>query len=173
MTDPDVWTLVLARHARARGEAATDAARELSQEGQADASAMGRWLAQAGHQFGVVVSSSATRTRQTWSSIQASGVTAEKVRFDERVYAADPALLLDVLAEIPDQVRNVLVIGHAPTIPELADLLADPAASDTVALEMLRSSFPSGCLAVLTVKEPWSALAPDSAVLVEVTTPRR
>ena len=172
MTDPDVWTLVLARHARARGDAATDATRELSLEGHTDAAAMGRWLARAGHEFGLVVSSSATRTRQTWGGIQTSGVEAGQVRFDERVYAADPALLLDVLAEIPDQVRNVLVIGHAPTIPELAELLADPAASDTAALETLRSSFPSGCMAVLTVKEPWSALTPDSAVLVEVTTPR-
>lgn len=172
MTDTNIRTLVLARHARAEGDAATDAVRELSAQGHADAAAMGRWLAQAGHSFGVVLSSTSTRTRQTWSDIQASGVAADKVRFDERIYDGDPAQLLDVLAEIPERVHNLLVVGHAPTIPELADLLADPEVSDKPAVEALRSSFPSGCLAVLTLQEPWAELAPASATLLEVTTPR-
>ena len=172
MPEANVRTLVLARHARAENDAASDVVRQLSAQGHADAAAMGRWLTQAGYTFGVVVSSPSIRTRQTWSDIQASGVAADKVRFDERIYDADPALLLDVLAEVPERARSLLVIGHAPTIPELADLLADPAASDEAALEALRSSFPSGCLAVLTVAEPWAELAPGSASLREVTTPR-
>lgn len=170
--DGGLRTLVLARHARARSDGVTDSVRELSTQGHADATAMGRWLAEAGHDFDAVVSSSSTRTRQTWSDIQSSGVRATEVHVDERVYQADSALLLDILAQTPDGLRNVLVIGHAPTIPELADLLADPGASNAAALEALRASFPSGCLAVLTLKEPWSALAPHSAVLVEVATPR-
>lgn len=172
MTDTTRRTLVLARHARAEGEGATDAVRELSAEGHADASAIGRWLAQAGHDFGAVVSSPSTRTRQTWSDIQTAGVTADKVRFDERVYDGEAVLLLDVLAEIPERVRKLLVIGHAPAIPELADLLADPEASDAAALGSLRSSFPSGCLAVLTLAEPWAELGPGSARLLEVAIPR-
>jgi len=172
VTDTPARTLVLARHARAKNDGASDAVRELSSEGYADAGAMGRWLAQAGHRFGAVVCSTSTRTRQTWSEIQANGVSADKVRFDERVYDGDPAVLLDVLAEVPDRVRTLLVIGHAPTIPELADLLADPGASDTAAVIALRSSFPSGCLAVLTLQETWAELAPGSATLTEVTTPR-
>ena len=172
MSDTSLRTLVLARHARAEKEGATDAARELSAQGHADSGAMGRLLLRAGYRFGAVVSSPARRTRQTWSGIQATGITADKVRFDRRVYDGDPAALLDVLAEIPERVRSLLVIGHAPTIPELADLLADPEASDAAALEKLRSSFPSGCLAVLTLEEPWAALAPGIATLSEVTTPR-
>ncbi|MDQ4039581.1 MAG: histidine phosphatase family protein [Actinomycetota bacterium] len=172
MTDTHVRTLVLARHARAESHAASDVVRELSVEGHADAAAIGRWLAQAGQNFGAVVSSPSTRTRQTWSEIQAAGVTADNVRFDERVYAGEAALLLDVLAEIPERVRKVLVIGHAPAIPELADLLADPAGSDASTLGRLRSSFPSGCLAVLRVGEPWAELTPGSARLLELATPR-
>lgn len=172
MTETTHRTLVLARHARAKSDAACDAARELSDEGHADAAAMGRWLAAAEHNFGAVVSSTSTRTRQTWSDIQACGVTAEKVRFDERVYSGDPALLLDVLADIPERVHSLLVIGHAPTIPELADLLADPETSDKAAVGALRSAFPSGCLAVLTVDVPWAALEPACATLTQVTTPR-
>jgi len=165
-------TLVLARHARAENDGASDAVRELSAQGHADAAAMGRWLLEAGQSFGAVVSSTSTRTRQTWNDIQACGVAADQVRFDERVYNGDPALLLDVLAEIPARVRSLLVIGHAPTIPELADLLTDSEVSDQAAVAALRSSFPSGCLAVLTLDEPWAALTPGSATLCAVTTAR-
>lgn len=172
MTDTPARTLILARHARAENDGGSDAVRELSTQGHADAGAMGRWLVQAGYSLGSVLCSTAIRTRQTWSDIQACGVTADKVRFDARVYDGDPALLVDVLSEIPERVRNLLVIGHAPTIPELADLLADPEASDEASLAALRSSFPSGCLAVLTLEEPWADLAPGIATLSEVTVPR-
>lgn len=165
-------TLVLLRHARAQGSAATDHDRELSSQGHADAAAAGAWLVEAGHSFGVVFSSTSTRTRQTWSDIDGAGVGTEEIRFDDRLYSGDPDLLLTVLTEVPDHVSSILVVGHAPTIPELADLLADPEASDRAALESLRSSFPSGCLAVLTVNRPWAALAPSSAILSEIATPR-
>jgi len=172
MTETTARTLVLSRHAKAEPSAASDHERELSAQGHRDAAAVGHWLAAAGHSFGAVVCSTSTRTRQTWSDIHASGVAAEKVRFDERLYDGDPGTLLEVLAEIPERVRNLLVVGHAPTIPELADLLANPEASDKAAVTALRSSFPSGCVAVLTVEEPWAELAPGSATLIEVTTPR-
>jgi len=172
MTDPTATrTLCLARHAKAEDEAASDQARALSGRGHADAGAMGRWLVDAGHSFDIVLCSTATRTRQTWNGIAAAGVAADDVRFDRRVYDGDPALVLDLLAEFPEAVRSLLVIGHAPTIPELADQLADPEASDKTAVAALRSSFPSGCLAVLTLQEPWQALTPRSATLTTVTTP--
>ncbi len=163
---------MLARHARAENEAPSDAARELSDRGHADAAAMGRWLNDSGHHFDAVVSSSATRTRQTWSDIETAGVHAEDVRFDPRVYTADAGVLLEILAEITDHVQSVLVIGHAPTIPELAELLAEPGASDRAALETLRSSFPAGSLAVLTVTTAWTGLTAGGAALSELVTPR-
>lgn len=165
-------TLVLARHARAKNDAPSDAARELSDRGHADAAAMGRWLNESGHSFDAVVSSDATRTRQTWSDIETAGVRAADVRFDARIYTADAGVLLEVLAEIPDHLLRVLVIGHAPTIPELADLLAEPGASDRVALDTLRSSFPAGSLAVLTVTTPWTGLPAGGAALTALVTPR-
>jgi len=166
-------TLVLARHARAENDAPSDAARELSDRGHADAAAMGRWLNESGHHFDAVVSSTATRTRQTWTDIETAGVRAEDVRFDPRIYTADAGVLLEILTEIPDHVQSVLVIGHAPTIPELADLLAEPGASDHSALDALRSSFPAGSLAVLAVSASWSGLTAGGAALNElVVTPR-
>lgn len=164
-------TLVLLRHAKAQGSAASDHERELSPRGHSQATAVGHWLAGAGHRFGAVVVSTATRTRQTWSQVEAAGVPADEFWFDTRLYDGDAHLVLDVLAEIPDQVGSVLVIGHAPTIPDLAGLLADPDASKGEALDALRSSFPAGCLALLTIDTSWAALTPGRAALAEVATP--
>lgn len=133
---------------------------------------MGRWLLAEGFSFGTVVCSTSVRTRETWADIEAAGVRAEEVSFDERVYGADPGVLLDVLAGIPDTVRSLLVIGHAPTIPELTAALADPQTSDPDALAALRSNFPTACLAVLTVDEPWASVTTASATLSEVAAPR-
>ncbi len=172
MNETPTRTLVLLRHAKAEEPATTDHERELSAQGHTDAAAVGRWLADSRHSFDVVLCSTATRTRQTWNGIAAAGVAADDVRFDRRVYSGDADVLLTLLAETPDAVGSLLVIGHAPTIPELADLLADPRASDGAALDALRSSFPSGCLAVLNVGRPWAELAPGAATLSEVATPR-
>lgn len=172
MTDTPLRTLVLARHARAEGGGASDEARELTAAGHADAAAMGRWLNRSGPNFDLVVCSTATRTRQTWTGVESGPITAGEVRFDERVYGGDAEALLELLADVPDDVERLLVIGHAPTIPELADLLADPDASDQNAVEALHSRFPSGCLGVLTLDCVWTALIPGGASLTEVATPR-
>lgn len=165
-------TLILARHTRAVSSAASDEARELSADGHADAVAMGRWLNESGVNFDAVLCSTAVRTRQTWSGIESGPVTAGEVRFDERIYGGDADSLLEVLAELDDDLQRVLVIGHAPTIPELADLLADPGSSDQTAMEELASSFPAGCLAVLTVPVPWAELSPGNATLTNVARPQ-
>lgn len=176
MTETDAGsttrTLVLVRHAKAEGSAHTDHARELSARGRADAGAMGRWLVGAEHKFDIAVISSAVRTRQTWREIAAAGVSACGVRINDRVYGADAEELLDVLAGIDDEVSSILVVGHAPTIPELADQLADPDTSDPDALAALHTAFPTSCLAVLRVDEAWSALSPGRAELTEVIASR-
>jgi len=165
-------TLVLARHAKAKSHASSDAARELSARGHADAAAMGRWLSESGQSFDAVVCSASVRTRETWRDIESAGVSGGDVTFDERVYSADQNELLHVLAEVPDSVTSVLVIGHAPTIPELTDALADRETSDPDALAALRSNFPTACLAVLTVNQPWASLTSGGAKLTDVIAPR-
>ncbi len=173
MTTPSISrTLVLARHAKAEGSASTDAARALSSRGHADAVAMGKWLAANEFSFDVVVCSTSVRTRETWQDIESAGVPGGDVSFDERVYGADQDELRNVLAGLPDAVRSVLVVGHAPTIPELTDTLADPDTSHPDALAALHSKFPTACMAVLSVAGPWASLTSDCATLTELTAPR-
>lgn len=165
-------TLVLLRHAKSVRDGTPDPDRVLASRGHADAEAVGRWFVEAAHEFGLVVCSPATRTRETWADLEGAGTTAGRVSYDERVYEGEVDDLLGVLADVPDETRSVLVVGHSPGIPELAEFLADPERSDSEALHALRRSFPTSCFAVLTLDRGWSDLARHSAELGEVAAPR-
>jgi phosphohistidine phosphatase len=165
-------TLVLLRHGKAVPDAATDLARPLADRGHADAAAVGEWLRAHRLRFGLVLCSPSERTRQTWAGIAASGVEAADVWMDRRVYNADVEDLIDALADVSDDVESVLVVGHAPSIPALAETLADPDTSDPEALDELADKFPTSCLAVLSFSGRWSELDPASAVLTDVAAPR-
>ena len=63
-----------------------------------------------------------TRTRQT---LAATGIAAPTT-FTDAIYGAYPDELLDLVRELPDGDRIVLLIGHAPGLPDLAEDLAGP-----------------------------------------------
>ena len=165
-------TLVLLRHAKAVPDGATDLDRKLAKRGHGDAAAVGRWFVEADHVFGLAVCSPSARTRETWAELAEAGVVAEDIWYDDRVYDASVDDLLDVLADVPDTITNVLVVGHAPSIPELAEMLADPDSSDAESLLSMRRSFPTSCFAVLTMDVGWAEVTEHAAELTEVAAPR-
>lgn len=167
-----VRTLILLRHAKSVRDGTPDADRPLAARGHADAAAVGRWFVEADHELGLVICSTSTRTRETWADLERAGTTTEQVAYDERVYEAEVDDLLDVLAEVPDETTTVLVVGHAPGIPALAEMLADPERSDPDALHTMRRSYPTSCFAVLTIDRGWADLAEHCAELGEVAAPR-
>jgi phosphohistidine phosphatase len=123
-----VKTLVLIRHAKAVERAADDLSRALAPRGQSDATAINRWLRGEGIVPDRVVVSPATRTRETWAL--AGSVTPV---YDHRVYAATVQALREVVAETPDEVGTLVLVGHNPGIEQLAWELDDaPAARDIV-----------------------------------------
>lgn len=165
-------TLVLLRHAKAESHDLPDLGRRLADRGHADAAAVGRHLLEHGLGFDLVVCSPSTRTRETWADVAGAGVVADEVTTDRRVYEAGVGDLLDVLTELPDAVRRVAVVGHAPGVPALAEHLTDRDRSDADVVQRLWSGFPTSCLALLTYEGPWSELGAGSAVLFQVEAPR-
>ena len=67
--------------------------------------------------------------------------------------------------------RTLLLVGHAPGIPRLAEHLAGPG-SDQGALDALGSKFPTSAIAVLTFDGEWADLGAGSARLVQFVVPR-
>jgi phosphohistidine phosphatase len=164
-------TLVLLRHAKAvPPETMPDLERPLADRGRADAAAAGRHLVAQGIEPDLVVCSPAKRTRETWKYVAEAGVTAKDVWYDKRVYNADTDVLLDVIHEAPAEARTVVVVGHAPGIPWLADELAlDGTSPERIELTQ---KYPTTGLAVLHLTTHWADLAPNDADLVSYVVPR-
>ncbi|MFF9768769.1 SixA phosphatase family protein [Streptomyces sp. NPDC014636] len=163
--------LVVLRHAKAAWpEGVEDHRRPLAPRGLRDAPAAGRALA-AGSLPDLALCSTAVRARRTWELVSAEWATPPPVRYDRRLYAADAADLLEVVHEVPAEVRTLLLVGHNPGLEELVRTLAADGLDDT--LDRVREKFPTSAIAVLTWHGTgWPALAPGRALLTSFTVSR-
>jgi phosphohistidine phosphatase len=155
--------LLLVRHAQAaRGPA--DAERPLTERGERSAAAIGAWLARAGLTPDRVLVSPARRAVQTWERAGGELQTAVEPIADERIYDNTIEALLAVVQETPEDVRTLAVVGHNPSVGELAGVL-DDGRSDVGA------GFPAGGIAVFTLPAPFAAIAPGAATLSDFAVP--
>ncbi len=148
-------TLVLLRHGKSDwsgGEA--DMSRPLATRGRRQAPDTGRWLAGHCAAIDLAVVSPATRARETWDLVAAELDPAPSTRVDDRVYAASARDLLDVVAELGDVTRTVVLVGHNPGLEDLAGMLTGKP------VRLLTSA-----VAVLGVPGSWAHLRRDGAVL--------
>ena len=161
--------LYLLRHAKSDwGElAAPDIDRPLAPRGRKAARAVGRHLKSSGTSPELILCSPARRTRQTLELITEVWEVAPKVSFEPWLYAASASTLLANLQALPPKTLSAMLIGHNPSMEELAATLAGTGAE----LARLRDKFPTGALATLRVPE-WRQLAPGCAELVTFVVPR-
>ncbi|HEU4948522.1 MAG TPA: histidine phosphatase family protein [Kribbella sp.] len=164
-------TLVLLRHAKAvPAESMPDFERPLADRGRADAAAAGRWLVAQGIEADLVLCSPAQRTRETWEYAASGGAVAADVWYDRRMYYGPTEELLAVIHETPSDSRTVVLVGHAPGVPWLADELALDGTSPQ-RVELTRK-YPTCGLAVLHTTSRWADLGADDADLVDFVIPR-
>lgn len=125
-------TLVLLRHgkAEAAGPGRSDADRPLSRDGKADAAAAGEWLAAHGLLPNLVLCSPARRAVQTWNAVAAAAgpksAAVPAVGYEPRLYTQGVQTVLGLLADVPDELSTLLIVGHNPTISLLSALLSPP-----------------------------------------------
>ena len=118
-------TLILLRHAKSDWtEFVVDIDRPLAERGRGQAPLAGRWLAARTGPVDLAIVSPAQRARETWELVSAELATAPPARFDDSVYAASADRLLDVVREVPEDVRTVILVGHNPGMEVLASHLA-------------------------------------------------
>jgi phosphohistidine phosphatase len=162
--------LVLLRHAKSAWPDVPDHERPLAGRGRRDAPVLGRWLQVTGSRPDQVVCSTTQRTRQTWQLAAAELDAPPPVSYDDRVYGATAADLLDLARQAGPEVRSLMFVGHDPGLPDLA-LALGGAGSDMAALGRLRAKFPTAAIAVLTFAGDWPDLAPERARLIAFVTP--
>jgi phosphohistidine phosphatase len=126
------------RHGKAASDApwgGTDRERPLTARGRRDAAALGRRLADESPILGLegvpapdmAICSAAVRTRQTAELIVKA--TGDRLPLDSyrSLYEADTDVVLQYLREIDEGVISLLLVGHNPTMFDLAwQLLGDP-----------------------------------------------
>jgi phosphohistidine phosphatase len=129
----------------------------------------GAWIADNLPVIDHVLCSTAERTRQT---LAATDLLQPSVLVDytDEVYEAYPEELLALVTAASPADRTLLLVGHAPGIPALAQLLAGPN-SDQDALARLRTKFPTAAIAVLNVEGEWADATEGSAALTHFDRP--
>jgi phosphohistidine phosphatase len=118
-------TLLILRHAKSSWKFPdlSDHDRPLNRRGKRDAPRMGKTLKERGLVPDLVISSTATRAKDTASAVaKHSGYKGKRIRF-ESLYAAEPGAYLAVLRELTDNYQRVLIVGHNPGVEELIELL--------------------------------------------------
>jgi phosphohistidine phosphatase len=129
---------------------------------------MGEHLRAQGWLPEVVLCSSARRTCETAALLDLGRSTELVVEHD--LYLADPDTVLHRVRAVDDRAATVMVIGHNPTMHEVAfDLVGD---GDPDPLRRLGEKYPTGALAVIDVDGVWAALAPAIGHLAAFVTPR-
>jgi len=142
--------------------------RPLAPRGIREAGLAGDWLRSNVPPIDRVLCSSATRTRQT---LECTGLTAP-VDYSDRLYGATPGTMIEEINEVVDEVSTLLVVGHEPTVSQVALGLAGPETSDPDAAAQISMKFPTSGIAVLRVPVSWSALELSAAGLIAFHVPR-
>lgn len=157
--------LVLIRHAKAEpyGDG-PDHERALTEQGAADAKAVGSWLKSIGLQPDLVWCSTAARARETWAAVVEGSGNGSLVDHEQRIYDASVGTLAEVLRESPERARVVALVGHAPGVPALAAALTEGSDSDVDFHDHFRTSG----VAVLEISGNWAELTAGVATVREV-----
>ncbi|NGN64188.1 histidine phosphatase family protein [Streptomyces sp. A7024] len=150
-------SIILLRHAKADWPQVSDHDRPLAERGRKEAPLAGDWLAKEGLAPDRALCSTAVRTRETWKLVVPKLPARPKTVYEDRLYEASLGELIAVVNETPDDVRNLIVIGHNPGVHALADALS-ARADDDAAARMNRSGFPTAAIAVVSFAGDWKSV---------------
>ena len=162
-------TLYLLRHAKSSWDepGLADRERPLAPRGRRAVGRVAEHLRAEGVRPEVVLCSTAVRARQTLE-IVLPALGEPEVLVEDGLYGDDAEEVLDRLRSLPDAIARAMVVGHNPT---LQDLALDLAASGRD-LERLREKLPTGALVTLAFEGPWRGLGAGRATLESLVVPR-
>lgn len=120
-------TLLLLRHAKSSWQDADlqDFDRPLNERGQRAAEMIGRFIRNKHVAPDLLLSSPAIRARETIEIVIETAKLSSELRYDERIYEASPLRLLEVVSQIEEERKIVVLVGHNPGMEELLKLLTD------------------------------------------------
>ena len=117
--------LYLLRHAKSswKDPEQRDFDRPLNGRGREAAPLVGRLIRKRKLRVDLLLSSPAARARQTAALVKESAGLSAELLFDERVYEADAARLLEVVTQSAEPAEALMLVGHNPGLEELLTFL--------------------------------------------------
>jgi phosphohistidine phosphatase len=107
---------MLLRHGKSDwNSSCADHDRPLAPRGEDAADRIGRFLAELGQVPERVVSSTATRARDTAERATLAGKWAPEIEFKNEFYGSAPDQLLKWVQRVDDATTSLLLVGHQPT----------------------------------------------------------
>ncbi|WP_101254452.1 SixA phosphatase family protein [Streptomyces barkulensis] len=150
--------IVILRHAKADWpDDVADHDRPLAERGRRDAPAAGRWLAASGIVPDLTLCSTAARTRETWKLVVHELPQRPRTVYEERLYEASLGELIAVVNEVPDDIVDLMLVGHNPGMHAMADALAGEAEEDARS-RLDRIGFPTSAAAVVSFTGSWKSV---------------
>ena len=145
-------SLYILRHGKSDwSDAVVDHERPLSTRGERAAGVVGRFLALAGQEPDLIISSTALSARSTATLAASAGDWCAKIQETRALYGATVDDALHVIATAPESVERLMIVAHEPMCSSLVQALAD---SDV--------AFVTAALAHIELPiASWSVLGPD------------
>ena len=167
-------TLYLLRHAKSSWDHPnlSDFDRPLAARGREAAPRMGRLMRDEGHAPELVLFSPALRARQTKDlALDVLDYDPEVRLLDGLYNFGDGSGLLHILHQLGSECSSVMLVGHNPSIENLARQLAGSGKSAD--LNDMARKYPTAALAVIVFDaENWSDIRPGKGTLVSFTRPK-
>ncbi len=159
-------TLFLVRHAKSSRDnpALPDNERPLDARGKRDAPKVGERLAKAGVKPDLILSSPAKRALTTARVIAKKlGYKRKNIVVDDRLYAAEADVLLDVIQRLDKEAGCVMLFGHNPELTDLSHRLSSKI-----------TRMPTCAVAEFTFDvKSWSRIGKDKPATADVSYPPR
>ena len=159
----ELWLL---RHGKSdRDSDLADIDRPLKKRGKRAAHTLGAWMRRQELIPDRVLTSPAERATATAIRVcEELGVGIDAVYQDKRLYASNIELIQGVLAECPEGVQRLLLVGHNPELEQfLTDLVG------VADLPLKKKLMPTTTLARMAMPDDWTRLEPGCAKLLSIT----
>jgi len=164
--------LLLVRHAKSSWDDTSlpDRDRPLAARGIKALAGMRDYLQRSEHRPEIVLCSPSRRTIDTFDSIRAAIPMHAQVVLADELYGATADSLLDLLRGVDDGIECAMVVGHNPTLQDLALLLVG--AGDADVRGQLATKIPTGAVVTMSFDGAWADLDDGVTALNDLYMPR-
>ncbi|MBR7158580.1 MAG: histidine phosphatase family protein [Alphaproteobacteria bacterium] len=169
----NIKVIFLVRHAKASlKDGLDDFSRPLCPKGRKQAEGVRDAIAQFQTEPQIVFCSPSVRTSETLDILLPALPVQTEVTFEEFLYLASDAQMLELLKSIGEETNRVMIIAHNPGLENLILALANANKSDNKSYKQVKEKFSPGAVAVMLFNGKWAELAKNSAELALAFRPK-